>query len=37
VAQLMTPVFLTQTRTAAEKHQNLVSYRDRIQRQYFSQ
>jgi hypothetical protein len=36
VAQLMTPVFLTPTRTAAEKHQNLVSYRDRIQRQYFS-
>ena len=37
VAQLLTPVFVTPTRTAAEKHQNLVSYRDRIQRQYFSQ
>ncbi|TPV97804.1 MAG: hypothetical protein USCAAHI_02760 [Beijerinckiaceae bacterium] len=37
VAQLLTPVFVTPTRTAAEKHQNLVSCRDRIQRQYFSQ
>jgi glutathione S-transferase len=35
VAQLLIPLFETPTRTAAEKHQNLVGYRDRILRHYF--
>ena len=35
LAQLLTPMFDTPIRTAAEKHQNLVTYRDRILAQYF--
>ena len=35
VAGILTPVFETAIRTEAEKHQNLVRYRDRILRQYF--
>jgi glutathione S-transferase len=37
VAALLIPIFVTPTRTAAEKHQNLTRYRDRVLRQYFSQ
>lgn len=36
VASFLTPVFDTQIRTAAERHGNLVAYRDRILRLYFS-
>ncbi len=36
VAHLLTPVFDTPIRTAAEKHKNLVDYRDRILRRYFA-
>ncbi|MCI0699322.1 glutathione S-transferase family protein [candidate division KSB1 bacterium] len=35
VAQALIPIFVTPTRTAAEKHQNLTGYRDRVLRQYF--
>jgi glutathione S-transferase len=35
VAAFLTPVFVTTIRSAAEKHQNLVAYRDRIMRHYF--
>jgi glutathione S-transferase len=35
VEGILTPVFETAIRTEAEKHQNLVRYRDRILRQYF--
>ena len=35
VAQLLIPLFVTPTRAAAEKHQNLISYRDRVLRHYF--
>ena len=37
VAGFLTPVFVTPIRTAAEKHQNLTGYRDRILRHYFPQ
>jgi glutathione S-transferase len=37
VAGFLTPVFDTPIRTAAERHTNLVAYRDRILRHYFSQ
>jgi glutathione S-transferase len=35
VTQLLIPLFVTPIRAAAEKHQNLVSYRNRILRHYF--
>ncbi|HUZ91115.1 MAG TPA: glutathione S-transferase family protein [Methylocella sp.] len=34
-ANFLSPVFVTLIRSAAEKHQNLVRYRDRILRHYF--
>ena len=37
VAQALVPIFMTPIRTAAEKHQNLTGYLDRILRQYFSE
>ena len=37
VAGFLTPVFVTPIRTAAEKHQNLTGYRDRILRHHFPQ
>jgi Glutathione S-transferase, C-terminal domain len=36
VAHLLTPIFDTPIRTAAESHANLVAYRDRIMQRYFS-
>jgi glutathione S-transferase len=36
VASFLAPAFTTEVRTAAEKHQNLIRYRDRILRRYFS-
>jgi glutathione S-transferase len=36
VASILTPVFDTQIRAAAERHPNLASYKDRITRLYFS-
>ena len=35
VAGFLTPVFVTPIRSSAEKHQNLVGYRDRILQHYF--
>lgn len=35
VAHWLAPAFVTPVRTAAEMHQNLVAYRDRMQRRYF--
>jgi glutathione S-transferase len=35
VASFLIPEFATEIRAAAEKHQNLVAYRDRILRDYF--
>jgi len=35
VAGFLTPVFVTPIRSAVEKHQNLVNYRDRILQHYF--
>jgi glutathione S-transferase len=35
-ASFLAPEFTTEVRTAAEKHQNLIDYRDRIQRDYFA-
>jgi glutathione S-transferase len=35
VAGILTPVFKTSIRTAAEGHSNLVAYRDRVMRRYF--
>jgi hypothetical protein len=35
VACFLDPELSSEIRTAAEKHQNLVSYRDRILRDYF--
>jgi glutathione S-transferase len=35
VAQLLVPLFTTPARGAAEKHQNLISYRNRMLRHYF--
>jgi glutathione S-transferase len=35
VAQLLVPLFTTPARAATEKHQNLISYRNRMLRQYF--
>jgi hypothetical protein len=35
VVQLLVPLFMTPARAAAEKHQNLISYRNRMPRQYF--
>jgi hypothetical protein len=35
VVQLLVPLFMTPARAAAEKHQNLISYRNRMLRQYF--
>jgi len=32
---VFSPVFVTPIRSAAEKHQNLVGYRDRILQHYF--
>jgi glutathione S-transferase len=37
VAGFLAPVFTTPIRSAAEKHQNLVSYRDRILQHYFQE
>jgi len=34
-ASFLAPGFTTEVRAAAEKHQNLIGYRDRIQRDYF--
>ena len=35
VAGFLAPVFVTPIRSAVEKHQNLVGYRDRILQHYF--
>jgi glutathione S-transferase len=35
VAHILSPVFTTPIRAAAEKHKNLVGYRDRLMRDYF--
>jgi glutathione S-transferase len=35
VAQLLVPLFTTPARAAAEKHQNLISYRNRMLPQYY--
>jgi glutathione S-transferase len=35
VASFLTPVFETPIRTAAERHANLIGYRDRVLRRYF--
>src|SRR5262245_52722120 len=36
VASFLAPAFTTNVRAAAEKHQNLTDYRDRVLRQYFA-
>jgi glutathione S-transferase len=36
VASFLAPAFTTKVRAAAEKHQNLTDYRDRVLRQYFA-
>ena len=36
VHSIMTPFFISKVRAAAEKHQNLIGYRDRIRRDYFN-
>jgi len=35
IVSMLTPVFASKVRPAAERHQNLTDYRDRIMRQYF--